>query len=149
MDHARITELVPVLQVAVGPAILISAVGLLLLTMTNRFGRIVDRSHILAPALRSADPSERDHAASQVSVLWERARLIRRAIVFGSVSALLAAALIIALFVGALQRLEIAWALATLFTGSLLSLIVSLIVFLQEINRSLIALKFDLFHGAS
>jgi hypothetical protein len=37
-------ELIPVLQVAIGPVILISGVGLLLLTLTNRFGRAVDRA---------------------------------------------------------------------------------------------------------
>ena len=32
------------LQVAIGPVILISGVGLLLLTMTNRLGRAIDRA---------------------------------------------------------------------------------------------------------
>ena len=36
-------ELIPVLQVAIGPVILISGVGLLLLTLTNRFRRAIDR----------------------------------------------------------------------------------------------------------
>jgi len=144
MDHAKIADLIPMLQVAIGPAILISAVGLLLLTMTNRFGRIVDRSHVLAPALRSADAEEHGRAASQVAVLWARARLIRRAIVLGSLSALFAAALIIALFVAALGPFEIAWELALLFAASLATLIVALITFLQEINLSLVALRVDL-----
>ncbi|HZR24382.1 MAG TPA: DUF2721 domain-containing protein [Vicinamibacterales bacterium] len=149
MDHARLAELVPVLQVAVGPAILISAVGLLLLTMTNRFGRIIDRSRILASALRSGDEDARKAAAQQVAILWRRARLVRRAIVFGGVSALLAAALIIALFVAALGRIEMSWLIVSLFVGSLATLILSLLVFLQEIEQSLIALKVDLFGSRS
>jgi hypothetical protein len=35
--------MIPVLQVAIGPVILISGVGLLLLTLTNRYGRTIDR----------------------------------------------------------------------------------------------------------
>ena len=39
-----LSELVPILQIAIGPAILISGVGLLLLSMTNRLGRVIDRA---------------------------------------------------------------------------------------------------------
>jgi len=38
-----VTELIPVLQVAIGPVVLISGIGLLILSMTNRFGRVIDR----------------------------------------------------------------------------------------------------------
>ena len=38
----RLTDLVPILQMAIGPVILISGVGLLLLSMTNRLGRAID-----------------------------------------------------------------------------------------------------------
>ena len=145
MSQQRIAELVPILQVAIGPAILISGVGLLLLTMTNRFGRIIDRSRILADARRSGDDEQRALAESQISILWRRARLVRMAIVFGCVSVLLAAALVIVLFVAALARLEIAWVVVGIFTACLLTLIASLVVFLQEIDSSLEALHFDLF----
>jgi len=39
MTPPTLTQLIPVLQVAIGPVILISGVGLLLLSMTNRYGR--------------------------------------------------------------------------------------------------------------
>jgi hypothetical protein len=39
MPTTPLNEIVPVLQVAIGPVILISGVGLLLLTMTNRLSR--------------------------------------------------------------------------------------------------------------
>jgi uncharacterized protein DUF2721 len=145
MDHAQLAELVPVLQVAIGPAILISAVGLLLLTMTNRFGRIIDRSRTLAASLRGGNEEQRAWASAQVDIVWQRARLVRLAIVFGCISALLASTLIMALFAAALLRLEMAWILVTLFASSLATLIASLVMFLQEINHSLVALKLDLF----
>ncbi|HZT75024.1 MAG TPA: DUF2721 domain-containing protein [Vicinamibacterales bacterium] len=145
MNEARLAELVPLLQVAIGPAILISAVGLLLLTMTNRFGRIVDRSHVLAVALRSDVDADRSAASSQIDVLWKRALLARRAILFGCLSALFDAALIIVLFVAAVGRYEIAVFVAGLFAACLLTLIVSLVFFLQELTLSLEALKLDLF----
>ena len=149
MNQQRLAEVVPILQAAIGPAILISGVGLLLLTMTNRFGRIIDRSRILAAAIRGADSAERTRAQSQIDILWRRARLVRMAIVFGCLSVLLAAALIILLFAAALARLEIAWVVVGLFTACLLTLIASVAMFLQEIEISLEALKFDLFGGTS
>ncbi len=42
-----IKELIPVLQVAIGPVILISGVGLLLLSMTNRLSRVIERARNL------------------------------------------------------------------------------------------------------
>lgn len=49
-----LTQLIPTLQLAIGPVILISGVGLLLLSMTNRFGRIIDRARALNRDLRGA-----------------------------------------------------------------------------------------------
>lgn len=43
----RLTNPIPTLQLAVGPTILISGVGMMLLSMTNRFGRVIDRSRQL------------------------------------------------------------------------------------------------------
>jgi hypothetical protein len=44
-------QLIPTLQVAIGPVILISGVGLLILSMTNRLGRTIDRSRKTAITL--------------------------------------------------------------------------------------------------
>ncbi len=54
MPATPLNEIVPVLQVAIGPVILISGVGLLLLTMTNRLGRAIDRARQLKAELRNA-----------------------------------------------------------------------------------------------
>lgn len=139
------SSLVPLLQIAIGPVILISGVGLLLLSMTNRFGRIIDRSRLLADQIRGADPVARQRALAQVQIVWRRAVLVRRAITFGAVSVLLASVLVIALFVAALARLEMAALIVTLFGGCLAALIAALVSFIAEINQSLIALKLDLF----
>ena len=52
MPLTPLKELIPVLQVAIGPVILISGVGLLLLTLTNRYGRTIDRARQLMRELR-------------------------------------------------------------------------------------------------
>jgi hypothetical protein len=139
----RLTDLVPILQMAVGPVILISGVGLLLLSMTNRLGRVIDRSRLLAESLRKAAPGEGARFVSQLTVLSRRARLVRLAIILATLSMLLAAVLVIVVFLAAIFRLEIAGIVILVFAGCLVSLISSLIVFILDIDLSLAALKLE------
>jgi hypothetical protein len=142
-----VKDLVPVLQVAIGPVILISGVGLLLLTLSNRFGRAVDRSRQLAREMREMSATDRDRLVGQVEILYRRARLIRLSITMAAVSVLLAALLIIVLFLTALLQVEIGPVIILLFVSCLICLIVSLISFIREINQSLVALKLELGSG--
>jgi Protein of unknown function (DUF2721) len=120
----RLHDLIPILQVAIGPVILVSGIGPLLLSMTNRFGRVIDRSRELA--------------------MERRARVIRRAITLAISSVLLAAVLIITLFVAAIFALEVGALVATLFIGCMAALIGALVAFLRDINLSLAALTLEL-----
>ncbi|MFO1476731.1 MAG: DUF2721 domain-containing protein [Verrucomicrobiota bacterium] len=144
MPTTRLSELIPVLQVAVGPVILISGIGLLLLSLTNRFGRAVDRSRQLVRELREADDSGRRQLADQVDILYRRASLIQLSIILGTVSVLFAALLIITLFFTALMKLELAVFISILFMLCLSSLIASLLAFLCDIHLSLVALRLEL-----
>jgi len=143
MQLTTVAHLIPVMQTAIGPAILISGVGLLLMTMTNRFGRIVDRTRILSMG-RSKTDDARD---AQLTIMLNRARFIRLAIILASMSALSTAMLIIVLFFVALMDLEAAWLLSALFIACLSCLIGSLIVFIRDINISLVAFKLELHSG--
>jgi hypothetical protein len=144
MQALSVAQLIPVLQTAIGPTILISGVGLLLLTMTNRLARTIDRARITARELPSASQEVRMKDAEQLRVLWRRARLIRLSIALASTSALFAAILIIVLFVTALLQIENAWLICALFIVCLGCLIASLLVFIHDINQALAALKLEL-----
>ena len=139
-----VAQLIPVLQTAIGPAILISGLGLLLLTMTNRLGRTIDRARILADEFPAATETNRTKVSAELQILWRRARLIRLAIALASMSALAAAILIIVLFFTALWKLETAWLIGGLFIVCMLCLIGSLGVFIHDINQALAALKLEL-----
>jgi len=147
MPTTQLSQLIPVLQTAVGPVILISGVGLLLLSLTNRFGRAVDRTRQLLREMRAASGENQKQLAGQVENLFQRARLIQRAIIFGAISVLFAAVLIITLFFTALMKLELAVVISLLFMCCLVSLIVSLIAFIMDIQLSLKALKLEMGHG--
>src|SRR4051812_20923004 len=87
----ELEQVVHVLQAAVGPAILVSGTGLLLLTMTNRFGRVIDRSRAIAREARGPDPRPRDALRAEANVLLRRAHLLRGAITLSAVSVLFVA----------------------------------------------------------
>jgi hypothetical protein len=143
MTSLTLQQLIPVIQTAVGPVILISGVGLLLLSFTNRFGRIVDRSRLLARELPRAT-AERDQLSAQLAILFRRAKVLRLSIVLATSSVLLAGLLIISLFLTALLHLEAALLVSLCFILCMASLIASLIVFLLDLQMSLTALRLEL-----
>ena len=139
-----LADLIPTLQLAIGPVILISGVGLLLLSMTNRFGRIIDRAHLLAHSRQDDSADSYASVDEQLAILARRARIVRAGIALAAVSALLAAMLVITLFVGGLFHLNIAAAVVGTFVLCMVSLIVSLFCFLSDINLSLKALWLEM-----
>jgi hypothetical protein len=144
MSSIPLSQLIPVLQVAIGPVILISGIGLLLLTMTNRFGRAVDRSRQLGREMKTAGDLDRALLAGQVQILYRRAKLIRLSIIMAALSVLLVGVLIIVLFLSALMKLEVGATITLLFIGCMAALIVSLVAFIRDIQLSLKALKLEL-----
>ncbi|MEX2091783.1 MAG: DUF2721 domain-containing protein [Pirellulales bacterium] len=139
-----LVEMVPVLQTAIGPMILISGVGMLLLNMTNRLGRTIDRSRQLTDLMKHCDEEDRRRYKLQLDILWRRAHLLQSAIALIATSALLAALLVIVLFFSVLMRIEAAVILSTLFILCLSSLIGALVFFLRDINLTLHALALEL-----
>jgi hypothetical protein len=140
----RFTELIPVIQMSVGPVILISGVGLLLLSMTNRFARVIDRSRLISVARKN--PATTDPAAleAQLQMLRRRASLLRTAITLATLSVLLAAALVITIFLTALLQSDDGLPVMIFFLASMTLLILSLIFFLQDLNLSLEAMNLDI-----
>ena len=143
MENTSLTQLVPILQLAVGPVILISGVGLLLLTMTNRFGRVLDRSR----ALNHEPPDSAADAAvlrGQIEILHRRAGILRLAVILGSTTVLLVAVLILVLFIAALLQVEAGWLIVTTFCLSQVALIGSMLAFIRDMNLSLAAVRLEL-----
>jgi hypothetical protein len=143
MDFSTTSSLLPVIQLAITPVILISGMGALMLTMTNRMGRIVDRTRILAGQVRQAKDDDRQHLEEQLKIMWQRAQLIRRAVTFNGLSMLVACLLVVAIFAGAMLKRDLGPLLLVLFGGSILLVIAALVAFLQDIFVSLHALRLE------
>jgi hypothetical protein len=142
---APLTELVPVLQLSIGPVILISGVGLLLLTLTNRFGRMLDRARLIKREM-GASPAG-DQAANlqaQIDILVRRARILRLSITLSSVTVLLVGILILVLFLSGLFKWEDGILIVVLFSLAILSLIGSIIAFIRDMNLALSAVWLEI-----
>jgi hypothetical protein len=133
-------DLIPVIQTSIGPMILISGIGLMILSMTNRLGRIIDRSRVLSNEICS----DKEKIEAELGILWRRAKTLRKSIALLLLSALCAAILIILIFFTALFQLEIAWLLVTLFTICMCCVIYSFSLYIHDINMSLAALKLEM-----
>jgi hypothetical protein len=138
------SDLLKIIQAAIAPVVLISGVGLLLLTLSARLGRIVDRTRIVAAERRTADGGSREMLNTQLAVLRNRARLIRFALALSASSVALVSLLIIGLFLGLLLSWNMTVPCTFLFIGSLLSLVTAMLVFVRELFEALTALDLSI-----
>ena len=143
MTTLRLDQLAPVLQLTIGPAVLVSGCGLLLLSLTSRLGRATDLARSMARHLRTTPASEEGPLRMQLHMLLRRTLILRRAIALTAMSALLAAILILALFVAARLKVEFAWATVVIFVGCVTCLIAALIEYIADVNAVLAALKIE------
>ena len=139
-----VSSLLPVIQASTTPVILISGMGLLLLTMTNRMGRIIDRTRGYAKEVReAASPKEKQKLEIQLELTWRRAKVVRLALTFATTSMLLAAALIVVIFVGTIAHADVGAPMLVLFAAAILSVVAALFMFLRDIFMSLAALQLE------
>ena len=143
MDPAAPSPCLPVIQLAISPMILMTGVGGLMLTLTNRMGRIVDRTRGLAEKVRGAAGPDRAHFESQLEIMWRRAKMIRQAVTLAGTSMLLACLLVVVIFIDASVHREFGVELVVTFLASVLCLIAALVNFLRDIWVSLHALRLE------
>lgn len=138
-------ELAEVMRLAISPAILISAVGLLLLSMTNRFGRVIDRARLLARERRTADDAHASMIDEQLAILVRRGGLLRAAVLSATLSLLLIAVMILVLFAAAFEKFELAViTIAVLFVAGIGALVASLFFLLRDVTLALHAMDLEI-----
>ncbi len=143
MDSLPTSSLLPIIQASTTPVILISGLGLLLLTMTNRMGRIIDRTRLYASQLRQAEEAERRQLEIQLDLTWRRARIVRLSLTFATSSMLVSSALVVTIFLGAILRVDLAGLMLVLFLATIALLMAALVAFLRDIFVSLSALHLE------
>ena len=136
MDIQNLEGLIRVLQASISPVALISGVGLLLLSQTNRFSRVADRLRELTRQRRSM-PVPDAMIDSEIAIFAVRARILRLAIGAAAASLLLATMLVLFIFLMAFLNLSVAGFGLPLFAVSLSFLIASRLLFLRYMHLSL------------
>jgi hypothetical protein len=142
-----LNDIIGTLQLSLAPVIMISGIGLIILSLTNRFGRIVDRTRQLSVEYRSSANTDQERILQELKILALRAKVIRGSNLLAVFSVLLISFIIIGLFGSALYHFNVSYILIILFISSIISLILSLFFFIYDLDLSLKALWIELPKG--
>jgi hypothetical protein len=133
-----------IIQATLTPVALISGVGLLLLSMVNRYNHALDRVRELLRErdLRSED--ERRRTTASIAIIYARCRMIRRAILFVAMSIVGSGAIVLVTALEALFGFRAYPLKALLLVASVGLVVMAAILFVIEITYSLHALELEL-----
>ena len=153
--ESHITDITRVIQLAVAPVFLLTAIGTLIAVLNIRLGRNIDRRRLMEQQLPGAaadKQADEQRALRELRLLARRIRLIYYAILSAGLGALLVCirliyyailpaglgpllvCLVVAgAFVGALVAVDISREVAVLFILAMFAVIGSLSMFLREV----------------
>jgi hypothetical protein len=140
--HSPVEGLARAIQLAVTPVFLLGAISGLLGVLTSRMARIVDRVIELKQLDTDHDPLERQRLGQQLK--WQRRRMEQssRAVGLATLSFLLVAAVVAALFLGTLIPFNLTPVVATLFVMAMLALMGAVCLLLLEVRLGRRVLEF-------
>jgi len=137
-----IESFVSFLQSSISPIVLISGVGLLLLSLSNRLGRTTDRSRDIVKELQEiSDKKNKKRKIIQLNILYRRSKILRFSIVSISFSILTSSLIIPILLIMNLFGTDLTTIGIFLFLLSVLGMITSAILLFIDVTLSLKALQ--------
>jgi hypothetical protein len=135
--ETHLTDITRVIQLAIAPVFLLTAIGTLITALNNRLGRVVDRRRVLHDRLRGdADKNAAEDLHDwrrEWHLLSRRIRLIYFALLSAGVGALLVCLVVAGAFIGALVATDLSRAVAVLFILAMFAVIGSISMFLREV----------------
>jgi hypothetical protein len=129
----HIPEITSVIQLAVAPVFMLTAVGTIISALNIRLGRAVDRRRVLELGLQARSGGPDDDARAELAQIARRIHYVYLSIVFSVLSGLFVCLLIAGAFIGAFVAANLSRMVAALFVLAVASLTVSLLLFLREI----------------
>ena len=140
----NISDLLTVLQTSLAPCVLISGVGLLVLSMTNRLGRPLDRIRALTGEISKAEGDQKKVLLEEIDILYRRARLLQAAVTFSVLSIFFVATIIFSIFVTVMFGVGLEGLIVIQFSASLIALVASLVLFVWDIQLGLNSIKLEI-----
>ena len=140
------SSVVQILTASIAPVIVISGIGLLLLSITNRYGRAIDRARLLMRELESGDADNAGvrHLEQQLLHTHQRARLLRSSMSYASVSIFLVTLTVLTLFADQVLQLHVDFVALPCFALCLITLVISIYYSIRDISVSLAALEMEM-----
>ena len=131
-----------VIQLAVAPVFLLTAIGTIVNALAGRLGRAVDRRRKLEDDLDSQEPGDRrTETIEELHNVAKRIRLVLWAMALAVGSALLVCVMIGIAFIGAFVTLDMARAVAALFVAAIAVLALALMLFLREVSVAALTVR--------
>ena len=128
----HLSDIAHVIQLAVAPVFLLTAIATLISALNMRLGRIVDRRRVLLDRLRQPDDQVAE-VHRELGLLWRRVRMIYFAILAAVAASLMVCLVVAGAFLGALLAVDLAKTVAICFILAMLMLIGCLGLFMREI----------------
>ncbi len=138
-----IDSLIKFFQSSISPIVLISGVGLLLLSLSNRLGRTTDKSRELVKELRAAEGKNKKRKIIQLKILYKRSKILRLSIVSISFSILASSLIIPILLIMNMIDIDLKIIGIILFLLSVIGIIFSSILLFLDVTFSLKALDLE------
>ncbi|MDQ1422330.1 MAG: hypothetical protein QOJ52_4292 [Acidimicrobiaceae bacterium] len=129
---SSLEDLAHVIQVALTPVFLLSAIAALLNVFSTRLGRVADQVDRAARELETADAKRSAFLNAQLAYLRRRSWVLDIAVVLGAAGGIGTCAATLVLFVGALRDRLAGSVLFLLFAGGLVCTVGALAAFLIE-----------------
>jgi hypothetical protein len=133
VNSDNVIDVARLIQLAIAPVFMLTAVGTIIGVLSTRLGRAVDRSRALEDRLRQLPPEGQNLAREELLLLGRRVRLVYGSIVLAVLCALFVGLLIAVAFVDAFIDIDMSKFIGLLFIAAMLAFILSLLVFLREI----------------
>jgi ABC-type multidrug transport system fused ATPase/permease subunit len=146
----NIDTVASVIDVAVAPVFLLAGISGLLMVLTSRLGRTIDRSRSLqSTEAEVRSPRQRQALQREMANLLRRMHLNHVAISMAVLSAILVCLVVVTLFLGSLLQLNVSSVIAGLFIVCMIILSLAFISFLLEVLVAIRVLRASLIHVTS
>jgi hypothetical protein len=126
-------DIAHIIQVALAPAFLLTALATLLNVFSTRLGRVADKVDAAAIGLRSAGPEEARRLSAQLTFLRRRSFILDAAVLLASAGGIMTVIAVLTLFVGVLRASATASVLFTCFGIALVCTVAAIAAFIGEI----------------